>query len=125
MTKHPKLGRLFLAVSDEAQCTKAWDTGALGKERLGARLNELTNNHLLERHGRRIPRTRAKIDHLAVTPTGIWVIDAKKYHGKPALEIEGGSIKEPTEKLIVGSRDCTKLVDGNLKQVAVIEDCCS
>jgi hypothetical protein len=74
--KHPRLGGFILAVTDEQQSTKAWDTGALGEERLGARLTELASESLRLLHDRRIPRTRANIDHLAVTPTGVYVIDA-------------------------------------------------
>jgi hypothetical protein len=40
-TKHPKLGGLILAVSDEQQSTTAWDIGALGEERLGKGLTGL------------------------------------------------------------------------------------
>lgn len=121
-TKHPKLGGLVLALSNDPQSTTAWSTGALGEERLGARLNELSNDSILVLHDRRIPRTRANIDHIAVTPTGVWVIDAKKYRGRPALRVDGGILRPRAEKLLVGTRDCSKLVDGILKQVEVVED---
>lgn len=121
-SKHSKIGGLILALTDDPQSTTAWSTGAQGEERLGARLNELSTDSVLVLHDRRIPRTRANIDHLAVTPTGIWVIDAKKYQGRPSLKVEGGILRQRTERLLVGSRDCTKLVDGVLKQVALIED---
>jgi hypothetical protein len=119
--KHPKLGGLILALSDDPHCTRAWDVGAVGEERLGARLTELAGDALRVLHDRRIPRSRANIDHLTVTPTGIWVIDAKKYKGRPQLKVEGGIIRARTEKLLVGSRDCTKLVDGMLKHVQVVK----
>jgi hypothetical protein len=51
----------------------------------------------------------------------IWVIDAKKYKGRPLLQVEGGILRARTEKIFVGSRDCTKLVDGMLKQIQVVE----
>jgi hypothetical protein len=119
--KHPKLGGLILALSDDPQSTRAWDVGAVGEERLGGRLTELSGDALRVLHDRRIPRSRANIDHLAVTPTGIWVIDAKRYRGRPHLKIEGGLVRPRTDKLLVGSRDCTKLVDGVLKQVEVVQ----
>ncbi len=53
-------------------------------------------------------------------PPGIWVVDAKRYHGRPELKIEGGIIRPRAEKLLVGGRDCTKLVDGVLKQVDAV-----
>lgn len=77
--KHPKLGRFILAATDDRQSTTAWHTGALGEERLGRRLNELASDTMRVLHDRRIPGTRANIDHIAITPTGIYVIDAKKY----------------------------------------------
>ncbi|MCW2830276.1 MAG: hypothetical protein JWP31_968, partial [Aeromicrobium sp.] len=118
--RHPRLGGLILAVSDDPQSTTAWSTGALGEERLGQRLNELSSDTMRVLHDRRIPRTRANIDHIAVTPTGVYVIDAKKYQGRPTLKIEGGILRPRTEKLVVGSRDCTKLLDGVLKQVDLV-----
>lgn len=119
-TKHPKLGGLILALSDDPQSTMAWDTGALGEERLGNRLNELASDALRILHDRRIPGSRANIDHIAVAPTGVYVIDAKKYKGRPQLKIEGGFLRPRVEKLLVGTRDCTKLVDGVHKQVDIV-----
>lgn len=119
--KHPKLGGLILALSDDPQSTTAWDAGALGEERLGRRLNELASPRLRVLHDRRIPGSRANIDHLAVTPTGIYVIDAKRYVDKrPSLRVEGGLLRPRVERLMVGSRDQTKLVDGVLKQVELV-----
>jgi hypothetical protein len=117
---HPKLGGFILAVTDEQQSTKAWDLGARGEERLGKQLNQLASDTLQLLHDRRIPGSRANIDHLALTPSGIYVIDAKRYKGRPHLKIEGGLIRPRVERLLVGSRDCTKLVDGVLKQVEVV-----
>ena len=119
-TKHPKLGGLMLAVSDEQQSTTAWDMGALGEERLGKGLDRLASDTLRLLHDRQIPRSKANIDHLAVTASGVYVIDAKKYRGRPHLKIEGGLVRPRVERLLVGSRDCTKLVDGVLKQVDVV-----
>ncbi|WP_143448896.1 nuclease-related domain-containing protein [Kineosporia sp. A_224] len=60
------------------------------------------------------------IDHIAVTPTGVHVIDAKRYRGRPELRVEGGLLRARSEKLVVGRRDCTKLVDGVHAQVDVV-----
>lgn len=119
-TKHPKLGGLMLAVSQETQSTAAWDTGAVGEERLGRGLDRRSCDSVRLLHDRRIPRSRANIDHLAVTASGVLVIDAKKYRGRPHLRVEGGLLRPRVERLFVGSRDCTKLVDGVLKQVDVV-----
>lgn len=124
--RHPKIGGLLLAISDEPQSTAAWDVGARGEERLGKGLDALASDSLRLLHDRRIPRSSANIDHLAVTASGVYVIDAKKYRGRPHLKIQGGIFRPRVERLLVGSRDCAKLVDGVLKQVdvvrAVLED---
>lgn len=120
-TKHPKLGGLILAMSDDPQSTKSWGVGAVGEEAVGRRLNELSCDEVRVLHDRRIPGSRANIDHLAVTPTGVWVIDPKRYRDKrPTLKIEGGILRQRVEKLLVGGRDRTSLVDGMLKQVEVV-----
>lgn len=119
-SKHPKLGGLILALSDDPQSTKSWDVGAVGEERVGTRLNELASDSLRVLHDRRISGSKANIDHIAVAATGVYVIDPKRYKGRPSLKVEGGLLRPRVEKLIVGSRDCTKLVDGVLNQVKVV-----
>lgn len=120
--KWGSLGSLAVALSDVRQSTKSWDQGATGEERLGARLNALASEDLAVLHDRRIPGSKANIDHIAITPGGIWVIDAKRYKGRPELKIEGGFLRPCTEKLLIGGRESTKLVDGVLKQVDVVRD---
>lgn len=115
--KWGRLGGIAVALSDEKQSTKAWVTGAVGEERLGARLDSLVSESIAVLHDRRIPGSKANIDHIAITTAGIWVIDAKRYKGRPELKIEGGILRPRAEKVLVGRRDCTKLVDGVLKQV--------
>lgn len=84
--KHPKLGGLILALSDEPQSTVAWNTGARGEKRLGDRLNAAASGACRVLHDRRVPGSRANIDHIAVAPLGIYVIDAKRYKGRPPAE---------------------------------------
>lgn len=118
--KWGKLGGIAVALSDEKQSTKAWATGAVGEERLGAWLDSLVSQSMAVLHDRRIPGTKANIDHIVITAAGIWVIDAKRYKGRPELKIEGGILRPRVEKVLVGRRDCTKLVDGVLNQVGLV-----
>lgn len=120
--KWGKLGGIAVVLSDEKQSTKAWATGAVGEERLGARLDSLASESIVVLHDRRIAGTKANIDHIAITTGGIWVIDAKRYKGRPELKIEGGILRPHVEKVLVGRRDCTKLLDGVLKQVDLVRD---
>ncbi len=117
---HPHLGALILAVSDDPQSTRAWAVGARGEEVLGQRLDRIAGPGVHVLHDRRIPGTRANIDHIVVCPSGVFVIDAKKYQGRPSLRVDGGLFRPRTETLMVGSRDCSKLVAGARKQVALV-----
>ncbi len=111
---------MILALSSDPQSTTAWATGAVGEEKLGARLNELASSTVRVLHDRRIPRTKANIDHLVVCPGGVYVVDAKRYQGRPQLRVEGGILRPRVETLLVGRRNCTKLVDGVLHQVDLV-----
>jgi hypothetical protein len=124
-TDHPKLDGLILALFDEPQSTRAWQQGAIGEEPRGARLDQLDSACVATLHDRRIPGTRANIDHIVVAPSGVWVVDAKRYKGRPALRVEGVILRPRVERLLVGRRDCTKLVDGVLKQVDLVRDALS
>ena len=118
-SKHPVLGGLMLAVADEPtnSGTRAWDLGAHGEEVFATSLDRLADAGLYFLHDRRIPPTRANIDHIVIAPSGVYVIDAKNYTGRAQLSVTGGIFSPRVEKLKVGRRDCTKLVDGVHKQV--------
>jgi hypothetical protein len=120
--KHPRLGGLMLALTGQPQSTTAWDVGAVGEERLGKGLDRIAGDTVRLLHDRRIPRSTGNIDHLAVAASGVYVVDAKKYRGRPQLRVDGGLVRPRVERLLVGSRDCSKLVDGVLKQVQVVRD---
>lgn len=121
-SSHPKLGGLILALTDEPQSQKAWATGSTGEETLGRHLDSLASDDVAVLHDRLIPGSRANIDHLVVTRFGVWIVDAKKYKGRPELKVEGGIVRPRVEKVLVAGRDRTKLIDGALKQVAVVSD---
>jgi hypothetical protein len=119
--KWGRLGGVAVALSDERQSTAAWQRGAVGEEILGARLDGIVGENLAVLHDRRIPGSTANIDHIVITPAGVWVVDAKRYKGRrPELRIEGGILRPRVEKLVVGGRDSTKLIDGVLKQIDVV-----
>ena len=117
-----RLGRIAVALTDEKQSTAAWKSGVTGESKVGAHLDAIASGQIIVLHDRRIPRTRANIDHIVVTRAGVWVVDAKRYQGKrPALSVEGGLFRPRVERLIVGG-DRTKLVDGVLRQVRLVSD---
>lgn len=120
--RHPRLGGLILALSDDPQTTRAWATGAVGEERLGRRLDGLVGPSVQVLHDRGIPRSRANLDHLVVCPGGVLVVDAKRYRGRPRHVVQGGLLTPRTEKLVVGGRDRTRLVDAVLQQADLVRD---
>jgi len=114
--RHPRIGKVLLALADEPQHESAWARGASGEERVAEALAKHRGDAVVVLHDRRIPKSRANIDHLAVTPTGVWVIDAKRYKGKVAVS----SPLFGSAKLTIGGRDKTTLMDGLKKQVALV-----
>ena len=80
-----KWGRLSGVVkflSEDPQSTKAWAKGSEGERKLAAHLVRTVGERAVMLHDRKIPGSRANIDHLVVAASGIWIIDAKSYKGK-------------------------------------------
>ncbi len=90
----------------------AWATGAGGEEKLAECLAKACGPDVILFHDRRFPGRRANVDHLAVTPRGVWVIDTKRYRGD--VHVERKLLRPP--KLTIAGRDQTKLVDGVRRQ---------
>jgi hypothetical protein len=119
--KFGRLGGVYLALSNDPQSTAAWAQGSRGERLLGGYLEKIQDEEVVVvLHDRRIPGTRANIDHIAVTRSGVvWAIDAKNYRGK-VQRIDKGGWFSTDLRLYVGRRDCTKLVNGMANQVAAI-----
>ena len=119
-----KWGRLSGVVkflSDDPQSTKAWAKGSEGERKLAAHLVRTVGDRAVMLHDRRIPGSRANIDHLVVAASGIWIIDAKSYKGRVEQRDVGKWLKTD-QRLYVNGRDQTKLVGGLARQInAVLE----
>ena len=122
--ERPVLGRIVTAftpkpqVGPESQSTAAWKTGADGERRVAEVLADVPGLEVL--HDRLVPGQRgANIDHIVVGPSGVFVVDAKKYSGR--LEVRDvGIMFRLDERLYVAGRDRSKTIDGVLGQVAVV-----
>lgn len=112
-----RLGGAILAVTDEPQSTRSWSTGARGEEKLAKALAGIEG--LVALHDRRVPRSRANIDHIVVAPAGVFVIDAKHYQGKIEIRNRGWFLR-PDHRLYVGRRDCSSLATGLGWQVEAV-----
>lgn len=121
--ERPLLGRVAAAltpkpvITPESQSTKAWKVGAEGEQRVAEVMATATGVEVLR--DRRVPGSRANIDHIVVGPQGVFVVDAKKYTG--AVEVRDvGSFFRLDERLYVNGRDRTALVEGVLGQLDVV-----
>jgi hypothetical protein len=120
-----KLGYLgvFLARAiDKPQSTRVWQQGGLGEVRAGERLaKHLAHHGVRLLHDRQVPgHGRANIDHIAVGPGGVTVIDTKTHKGKLRLDRIGGLFSPRRTVLLIGGRDQTKLIDGIERQVGYV-----
>lgn len=124
--KHPFAGRVVAAVTPKVQAqpapqhVQAWVNGAPGEQKVGETLDAIPGIIVL--HDRHKPRSRSNIDHVAVTPAGVWVIDAKVRSGKKIEFRNKGGLFGRDERLVVGGRDETKLVDDMGWQVQAVHD---
>jgi hypothetical protein len=115
--EHPRIGGLLLKLREQPQHEKAWATGAAGEQALAAHLARRCPD-VFVLHDRRMPRSRANIDHLAVAPSGVYVIDAKRYKGK--IEVRKPLFGD--QKLFIAGRHKTKLVEGLSHQAEAVEN---
>ena len=116
---HPHIGGLLLWLTDEPQHQRAFKTGQLGEVAVGESLEKRTaEGPAVILHDRRMPLGRGNIDHIAVAPTGVYVIDAKAHSGTVRIEkpLFGAA------KLRIAGRDHTKLIDGLDRQVAAVRE---
>jgi hypothetical protein len=94
---------------------RSWRDGAEGEEAVAAHLAK-TCPEAVVLHDRRMPKSRANIDHIAIAPSGVFVIDAKRYRGK--IEVRRPLFGDA--KLVIRGRDKTKLVEGLRRQVEAV-----
>lgn len=118
-SRYGRLSGVVLALSDDPHSTAAWANGANGERALGKLLDPLRDEGLAVLHDRRIPRSKANIDHLVVAPWGVFVVDAKNYKGRVETRDRGGFFSTDY-RLYVGGRDKTALVAGMTKQAQAV-----
>lgn len=119
-TKHPRLGGLILALNDDPSHVRAWQTGAVGEESFGRALSGIASENLKVLHDRKVPRSAANIDHIAVTSKTVWLLDSKRYKGKVETRSQGLFSRNPPN-LFVGGRRRTNLITGVQRQVEVVQ----
>ena len=131
---HPLVGGLLSSFYDvvmtdkdvqskgEARYAHAWKTGAKGEEGIGETLNALGEKcGLYVIHDRKQGKhTQANIDHIVITSSAVYIVDAKNYTGLVEIETNGWRSGIP-DKLKVGGRSQMGIVEGMHKQVKIVE----
>jgi hypothetical protein len=100
-----------LKVLTTPQHIDAWRSGAVGEREVGARLDKLRTIGILTLHDRRVLGRRTNIDHIAIPPAGVFVIDTKNVAGKVSASRNG---------LHVAGRRRDSMVTGVQGQIAVV-----
>lgn len=115
--KHPRIGGALLALRDDPTHETVWARGAGGEEHVAAMLTRFCKSTVVVLHDRKVPKSRANLDHIAISANGVWVIDTKRYQGKATVHapLFGKA------KLIVNGRDQTRLIHSLGKQVTLVK----
>jgi hypothetical protein len=114
---HPWIGELLLALRGTPQHERAFAQGSHGERAVGDSLDRRTaKSGTIVLHDRRMPGGHGNIDHIAVAPSGVYVIDAKAVRGK--VRVSRPLLGKP--RLLVAGRDRTKFAHGLDRQVAAV-----
>jgi hypothetical protein len=100
----------------EREISASWGKGSDGESRLAAFVAREVGDAVIALHDRQIPGTRGNIDHIFVSPSGVWVVDAKALSGRVERR-DAGLVWHPRNELYVGGRKRTALAKGVDKQV--------
>jgi len=83
----------------------AWAIGARGERETEAALERLPEG-FVHLHDRRIPGTRANIDHVVIGPTGVFVIESKRMVGR--LRVRGQTVFVRGRRTNMVKRSCAR-----------------
>jgi hypothetical protein len=115
------LAPLITSIWGPTRSTAAWGRGGDGEELVGAFLSRAVGDVGLVLHDRAIVGTRSNIDHIAVVPSGVWVIDTKQYRGRVQRRDRGGWFV-PRPALVVNGHDRTSLVAAMRRQRQLVQE---
>ncbi len=76
------VGLAMMIAIDRLDLAKSWRIGAEGERKTASYLAGLEEAGFIVRHDRRVPGYGGNVDHIAVGPTGVWVVETKSYRGR-------------------------------------------
>jgi hypothetical protein len=103
-----RVGGWINRFAEQPQSIRAWGLGARGEELLGAALAKVPDLVVLS--DRRVKGTKGNIDHIAVAPAGVFVLDAKHFSGSIEV-VDKGAFFRSDLRLMVGGRNRSELAE--------------
>jgi hypothetical protein len=113
------LSPLVALVTGIRPSTARWRVGGDAEERVGRLLSAAVGDAGIVLHDRAVPRGRANIDHIAVVPSGVWVIDTKHYRGRVRRAGRLGRLVG-RRLLVVNGHDRSHLLHAARRQRALV-----
>ena len=115
--RYGPVGSIVAALAGDPNDVQAWRRGAEGEAATARALAiRLHRSDVVVLHDRRIRgRSRANIDHIAIGPTGVTVIDSKSSRGR--VQIATAGVINRREQLLVNGRDRTSQLDSLQRQI--------
>lgn len=102
-------------LAGEPSHVKAWQRGAAGEEHTARELERrLAGSDVVFLHDRSLPGRRANVDHIAIGPRGVTVIESKHVRGE--VRAAGGGWLSGPPRLLVDKRDRTAWIEAVLDQ---------
>jgi hypothetical protein len=86
-----------------------WVKGAAGEYLMDQSLHNRLSQDAVILTDRRVPGTKANIDHLVVASSGVWIIDTKNWKGR--IEYKAPSTFSTNTRLFVDGKDRTVIVE--------------
>lgn len=98
-----------------AQHDSNWRKGAIGEFMMSRYLYKNLPKEMVILNDREVPGMQGNIDHLVVAPSGIWIVDTKKWKGK--IEYRAESFDSIDARLLVNGEDRTSKIEKVYEQV--------
>jgi hypothetical protein len=105
----PRTGTTPLRPADAPGPSRARTPGSSSAKRVGPDLDALQLHGIRALHDRHLPGLRSHLDHLAVGPSGVFVIQTVRARGRIQLR-DVGRTGQRDERLFVAGRDRSRLM---------------
>lgn len=111
-------GSILTVVFGKRQTTDAFRSGAAGEREIGKLLDRLVPRGISVLHDLRIPGRRGNLDHLAVGPSGVFVINTKNHVGRVTVRTRGPIWNPGPPCLFIAGRDRSAYLESARRDAA-------